>query len=115
MDQFPEGDLTQDRVARHKVKLFPSVEEALTLGSSKLAVDGVLIIAEHGCIRGRRRDRRCIRGMNSSKDRKGLRVERTPVPVFNDKHLSTDWAECVAMVAASKRLGFPFLAGSSCR
>jgi len=35
------------------------------------------------------------------------------VPVFNDKHLSTDWNECVAMVQASKRLGFPFLAGSS--
>jgi len=35
------------------------------------------------------------------------------VPVFNDKHLSTDWNECVAMVEASRRLGFPFLAGSS--
>src|SRR5204862_4503590 len=28
-------------------------------------------------------------------------------------HLSTDWKECVEMVATSKRLGFPFLAGSS--
>ena len=34
-------------------------------------------------------------------------------PVFNDKHLSTDWKRCVEMVDDSKRLGFPFLAGSS--
>jgi len=35
------------------------------------------------------------------------------VPVFNDKHLSTDWKECAAMVETSRRLRFPFLAGSS--
>jgi hypothetical protein len=35
------------------------------------------------------------------------------VPVFNDKHLSTTWERCTEMVADSKRLGFPFLAGSS--
>jgi hypothetical protein len=35
------------------------------------------------------------------------------VPVFNDKHLSTDWSECVEMVEGSRRLDFAFLAGSS--
>jgi hypothetical protein len=35
------------------------------------------------------------------------------VPVFNDKHLSTEWGECVEMVADAKRLGFAFMAGSS--
>jgi hypothetical protein len=35
------------------------------------------------------------------------------VPVFNDKHLSTDFGKAQRMVAASKRLGFPFQAGSS--
>jgi hypothetical protein len=35
------------------------------------------------------------------------------VPVYNDKHLSTSWDKAKAMVAASKRLKFPFLAGSS--
>src|SRR5581483_9482223 len=35
------------------------------------------------------------------------------VPVFNDKHLSTDWTECMAMVETTRRLKFPFLAGSS--
>ena len=35
------------------------------------------------------------------------------VPVFNDKHLSYSWQKAAQMVADSKRLKFPFLAGSS--
>ena len=35
------------------------------------------------------------------------------VPVFNDKHLSTSWEECIEMVNDSKRLNFQFFAGSS--
>jgi hypothetical protein len=37
VDQFPAGDLTRERVARHKLKLFPTAEEALTLDGSGLA------------------------------------------------------------------------------
>ena len=47
-DQFPEGDLARGRIARHKLRRFPTIAEALTLGTSKLSVDGVVIIAEHG-------------------------------------------------------------------
>jgi hypothetical protein len=53
--QFPEGDgkekkpdLGRQRIARYGLRDFPSVREALTLGTDKLAVDGVVIIAEHG-------------------------------------------------------------------
>src|SRR5687768_18506377 len=48
IDQFPEGDLARERVKRHRLKLFPTIAEALTVGGSQLAVDGVVIIAEHG-------------------------------------------------------------------
>ena len=48
IDQFPEGDLGKQRIAKYKLQAFPNVAEALTLGTSKLAVDGVVIIAEHG-------------------------------------------------------------------
>src|SRR5439155_21281202 len=36
-----------------------------------------------------------------------------PVPVFNDKHLSWKWEWAKAMVDTARKLGFPFLAGSS--
>ena len=35
------------------------------------------------------------------------------VPMFQDKHLSTRWDECVAQVETARRLEFAFLAGSS--
>jgi hypothetical protein len=114
VDQFPPGDLARGRSRRHHVPICPTVAEALTLGGSKLAVDAVVIVAEHG---------------DYSKNEKGqtlyprypffketVRVFESSgrsVPVFNDKHLSTDWDHCIEMVADSKRLGFAFLAGSS--
>jgi hypothetical protein len=49
VDQRGEGDLSQERVDRHPtMKIYPTIAETLTLGSSKLAVDGVVVVAEHG-------------------------------------------------------------------
>lgn len=114
IDQHPEGDLAPGRISKYGLKDFPSIEEALTLGTSKLAVDGVVIIAEHGKYpdneKGQKRYpryewfKRVVKVFESS---------GRSVPVFNDKHLSTVWSECKEMVEDSKRLGFPFLAGSS--
>ena len=114
MDQFNENDLSRERASRHRVKIYPSVEEALTLGRSKLAVDGVLIIAEHGIYpRNERGQTRYPRHEFFQRTVKVFEDSGQAVPVFNDKHLSTDWAECVEMVTTAKRLGFPFMAGSS--
>jgi hypothetical protein len=114
VDQFPEGDLTRDRVRRHHLKLYPTPEEALTLGGSNLAVDGVVIIAEHGLYpRTEKGQTLYPRHQLFERTVKVFSSSGRSVPVFNDKHLSTDWGECVAMVEASRRLGFPFLAGSS--
>ncbi len=113
--QFPkQGDLAKQRVERYKLKAFPSIADALTLGTGKLAVDGVVIIAEHGDYPNNDRGQKlypryewfkeCVKVFESSGH---------GVPVFNDKHLSTTWERCAEMVADSKRLKFPFFAGSS--
>ncbi len=44
----PETDLGRDKARRHGVRLSPTIADALTLGTGKLAVDAVLLIAEHG-------------------------------------------------------------------
>ena len=114
VDQFNEGDLSRERARRHRVKIYPTVEEALTLGRSQLAVDGVLIIAEHGFYpRTEKGQTLYPRHQFFQRTTKVFEASGRAVPVFNDKHLSTDWNECVDMVATSKRLGFSFLAGSS--
>ena len=96
--QFPEGDgkdkpadLGRQRIERYGLKNFPTVREALTLGGDKLAVDGVVIIAEHGDYpkneKGQTRYPRyewfkeCVKVFEDS---------GRSVPVFNDKHLSTE-------------------------
>jgi len=114
VDQFPDGDLARGRVARHGLKLSPTIEEALTLGGSGLAVDGVVIIAEHGRYpRNEKGQTLYPRYEFFKRVVKVFEGSGRSVPVFNDKHLSTTWARCREMVDDSRRLGFPFLAGSS--
>ncbi|MHB8972463.1 MAG: hypothetical protein ACYC3X_21145 [Pirellulaceae bacterium] len=114
IDQFPEGDLARGRIQRHGLRLYPTLEEALTLGGEKLAVDGVIIIGEHGDYpTNEKGQRRYPRYEWFKRVVKVFEQSGRSVPVFNDKHLSTDWNECVEMVADSRRLDFPFLAGSS--
>ncbi|MGD9855201.1 MAG: hypothetical protein AB7U20_09655 [Planctomycetaceae bacterium] len=114
IDQFPDGDLARERIKRHNLQQFPSIAEALTLGGSQLAVDGVVIIGEHGNYPANDKGQRLYPRYEWFKE--VVRVfedSGRSVPVFNDKHLSTTWERCTEMVADSKRLGFPFLAGSS--
>jgi hypothetical protein len=114
VDQFPEGDLAHERMKRYGLKLYPSIAEALTLGGGKLAVDGVVIIGEHGDYPLNEKGQRLYPRYKWFKEAvKVFEDSGRAVPVFNDKHLSTNWGECREMVADSKRLGFPFLAGSS--
>lgn len=114
VDQFPEGDLARDRSKRFEVPIYPTIAEALGLGGSKLAVDGVVIIGEHGKYPRNEKGQTLYPRYKWFKE--VVRVfegSGRSVPVFNDKHLSTDWKECAEMVEDAKRLKFPFFAGSS--
>ena len=114
IDQFNEHDIGKQRIERYGLKQFSSVEEALTLGGSKLAVDGVIIIGEHGQYPKNDLGQTLYpRYEWFKKIVKVFEASGRSVPVFNDKHLSTDWGQCVEMVADAKRLKFPFYAGSS--
>src|SRR5262245_55915608 len=47
-DQKPNNDISRMLAASHRFRVSESIEDALTLGTGRLAVDGVLLIAEHG-------------------------------------------------------------------
>jgi hypothetical protein len=114
IDQFPDDDLGRGRVKRHNLKLFPTIAEALTLGGKRLAVDGVVIIGEHGNYPKNEKGQTLYPRYEWFKEVvKVFESSGRGVPVFNDKHLSTTWGHCKEMVDDSKRLGFAFLAGSS--
>jgi hypothetical protein len=114
VDQKPEGDQSDVRAKEFGFAVYPTIAEALRCGGSKLAVDAVLIIAEHG---------------NYPRNPKGqvlypryeffkqctevFEEDGRAVPVYNDKHLSWSFEKAKSMVDTSKRLNFPMLAGSS--
>src|SRR5262249_41813062 len=48
MDQLPDNDLSREVARDYGIRHCRSIEEALTGSSGKLAVEGVLLIGEHG-------------------------------------------------------------------
>jgi hypothetical protein len=114
VDQKPAGDLSGERAKSFGFKVYPTIAEAVCCGGDKLAVDAVLIIGEHGDYPRNEKGQILYPRFEFFKQCVSV-FERSgrAVPVYNDKHLSYSFTKARQMVADSKRLGFPFLAGSS--
>jgi hypothetical protein len=107
-------DIGQLVAQQYGVPLFTSIREALTLGGDQLAVDGVLLIAEHGDYPSNSYGQKLYPRKEFFDTIVAVfRETGRVVPVFCDKHLSwnADWA--TEMVQTIRTLGIPFLAGSS--
>jgi hypothetical protein len=114
VDQKPDGDLSGERSREFGFTVYPTIADTLRCGGSKLAVDAVLIIGEHGNYPTNAKGQvlypryeffeQCV---------KVFEADGRSVPVFNDKHLSYSFDKAKSMVDASKRLRFPMLGGSS--
>jgi hypothetical protein len=114
VDQKPAGDQSAERAQNFGFKVYPTIAEALRRGGPKLAVDGVLIIGEHGDYPHNEKGQILYPRYEFLRQTVDVfEADGRAVPVFNDKHLSYSFTKASAMVEASKRLGFPFLAGSS--
>jgi hypothetical protein len=114
VDQRPEGDQSAERARSFGFKVYPTIAEALRCGGAKLAVDAVLIIGEHGDYPTNEKGQILYPRYEFFKQVADVfEADVRVVPVFNDKHLSYSFAKAKAMVETSKRLGIPFLAGSS--
>src|SRR5215217_4741077 len=49
IDQIGANDVSKSRLEQFpSMKLYPTIAEALTLGGNRLAVDGVILVGEHG-------------------------------------------------------------------
>ena len=115
VDQRPEGDLSRERAARFPgMVIYPTVGDALTLGGSELAVDGVLLVGEHGQYGANEKGQHLYPRYELFKQIAAVyRTSGRCAPVFNDKHLSWRWEWAREMYDISLEMGFAFMAGSS--
>jgi hypothetical protein len=114
VDQKPKDDQSSLRAREFGFTVYPTISDALRCGGKELAVDAVLIIGEHGDYP--KNDKGQIlypRYQFFHETAQVFERDGRSVPVFNDKHLSFSFARAKEMVETSKRLKFPFLAGSS--
>ncbi|HWQ57261.1 MAG TPA: hypothetical protein VN442_26495 [Bryobacteraceae bacterium] len=113
-DQVAPKDMSRDVSARYGFKIWPTIAEALTLGTGRLAVDAVLFIGEHGNYSTNDRGQKLYPRYELFRQILDvLRKNGRAVPVFCDKHLSWSWRNAKEMYDWSRELRFPFTAGSS--
>lgn len=112
--QVPANDMSRDLAARHGFKIYPTIREALTLGTAKLAVDGVVFIGEHGQYPFNAEGQHLYPRFELYNEVLDVYEQSgRAVPTFFDKHFSYDWSKAKAMFDRTRRLKAPLLAGSS--
>ena len=115
VEQVKENDLSRERERRYpQLKIYPTIAEALTQGGRKLAVDGVLLIGEHGEYPNNEKGQKLYPRYEYFEQVVNVyRQSGRTAPLFNDKHLSWNWSWAKKMVDTSRKMGFGFMAGSS--
>ncbi len=112
--EIAKDDVGVETAKRHNVPMYPSVATALCRGGDTLAVDGVVVVGEHGTYplnaKGQQLyPRREIFDQVTGVFRQSGRV----VPVFNDKHFSWNWTWAKYMWRTTRQMKIPWMAGSS--
>ncbi|MSR58941.1 MAG: hypothetical protein EXS05_15050 [Planctomycetaceae bacterium] len=113
-DQVPESDTSRKWSKQYGFRIAETIPEALTLGTGRLAVDGVLLVAEHGSYptsetgQVQYPKRRLFEQVV-----KVFRDSGRSVPVFIDKHLADNWQDAKYIYDTARELKFPLMAGSS--
>lgn len=114
-DQTPADiDMSRDLAVRHGFKIYPSIREALTMGGSSLAVDAVVFVGEHGDYPYNDVGQHMYPRYELFSQIMDV-YEQTgrSVPTFFDKHFSYSWDKANTLYRRAKKIGFPFMAGSS--
>jgi len=114
LDQTGANDTGLQIARDYKIPVHKTIDEALCLGGKDLAVDGVMLIGEHG-----EYPTNTLGQVEYPRKRlfdesvKVMVRSNRFVPVFNDKHLSYRWDWAKEMYDTAKEHGIPFMAGSS--
>jgi len=114
VDQIAKPDMSRDVAKQFNIPIFPTIAQALTLGGDQLAVDAVLLIAEHGDYPvNAKAQMQYPRKQFFDQTIAVFKSSGRVVPLFCDKHLSYRWDWAKEMYDTTQAMKIPFMAGSS--
>ena len=115
VDQFPDNDMSRQLARKYGFRITRTIDEAVTLGSDRVPVAGVLSIAEHGRypVTPDTKQKRYPRRRFFDEIVGAMRRVEQFVPIFNDKHLGFRWDDALHMVNTARQHQIPLMAGSS--
>jgi hypothetical protein len=114
IDEVHPADIGYRLAAAYNFPVVGSIGDALTQGTGTLAVDGVLLVAEHGDYPFNNKQQQLYPRFKFFQQVVDIfRRAGRAVPVYCDKHLSWSWDEAKQMYDWSRDLHFPLMAGSS--
>lgn len=113
-DKPSDKDISAGYAEEYGFKICDSVAEALTLGTGRLAVDGVIISTEWADYPVSRTGQIMYPHRRLFEEVvKVLKESDRPVPVFIDKHLADTWQDSKWIYDTATELRIPMMAGSS--
>lgn len=113
-DTPDKRDQSEALAKEYGFTIYDSIEGALTLGTGKLAVEGVLVVTEHGMYpRSQRGQLMRPHLLLFDEILKVYRDSGRTAPIFVDKHLDHSWQVSKWMVETAREQRIPLMAGSS--
>jgi hypothetical protein len=112
--EIASNDVGVATAKKHNVPMYHSIAAALCCGGDTLAVDGVALIGEHGTYPLNAKGQQLYPRREMFDQIVGVfRQSGRVVPIFNDKHLSWNWAWAKYMWRTVQEMKIPWMAGSS--
>ena len=113
-DQVPKTDTSRGHSEKYRFPIYPSIRETLTQSTDKLAVDGVMLVAEHGTYAKSGTEQTIYPKRRLFTEVADVfRHSGRSVPVFIDKHLADNWQDAKWIYDTARELKVPLMAGSS--
>lgn len=107
--QTPANDIGRDEAGRHGISMKPSVRDAILPG-----IRGVALIGEHGDYPTNEKGQKLYpRYELMEQVVQAYRETGRALPIFVDKHFSTEWSKAKRMFQWSREMKFPLIAGTS--
>ena len=114
VDQFPANDMAREQADEHGIRIFPTVTGALRMGGSRLAVDAVAVIGEHGDYpRTPLGNFAYPRWRYFDEITRVMKSDGRVLPMYHDKYFAYDWNDARRIYDRVREMHIPFMCGST--